>query len=154
MAIHGAVAYRANKLKMVNGKLVVTSPSWERFHWPEPVMWAKCGGCPKDDDGHIMSDEDCGCGIYSATNLETISYYVDGDNYVPILVEALGTYWFHWKEDRPEIKGLTSSGVQVAAVISDYRNWKVDTPQLWITALANFYDVRLGQFLPKRGDRG
>ena len=113
-----------------------------------PVVWAECSTCPKDDDGHIMSEEDCSCGIYSAYRIETVSYYVDGENYVPILIEALGTYWFHYKQyddvERPG--GLTSSGAQVIAVIKDFRNHNHEgnpTPEPWIRALGHYYNVPL-----------
>jgi hypothetical protein len=144
MAIYGAVAYRANRLQMVNGKLRITSPSFSGFEWPaEPVAWAECNTCPKDNDGHIDIQEDCTCGIYSGTNLEkTISWYMDDDNYVPILVEALGYYWMHISNRDPEVKGLTSAGAQVIAVIGDYRpDDYAEAPEIWIEALASFYKV-------------
>ncbi|MHC4311256.1 MAG: hypothetical protein ACYSW3_02150 [Planctomycetota bacterium] len=153
MAIYGAVGYRANMLRIENGKLVITSPSMTNYEWPaEPVAWSECpnGLCPKDEDGHIISAENCSCGIYSAFYIETVSYYVHGANYVPVLIEALGHYWFHWDEDKygkqdKYRKGLTSSGVQVIAVVKDFRpkHRKEFYPEMWIRALSSFYNVPL-----------
>ena len=143
MAIHGACGFRANKLQMEHGKLIVTSPMFY-YEWPEQVVWAECNhGCSTDEDGHIISSEEHSCGIYSTTNLGVLSAYVDDSNYVPIVVEALGTYWFHWEDDKPEVRGLTSSGVQVAAVVKDFRNEYTDIPDLWIQALGIYYQVPL-----------
>ena len=142
MAIYGGVGYRANMVIMRNGKLTVTSPMRTDFYWPQPVIWAKCHrGCPMDEDGHVISKKKCSCGIYSTMNLDVLSYYVEGDNYVPILVECLGYYWYHEGNNDPEIKGYTSAGVQVAAVIGDYQNRHVNTTHMWIAALADFYSV-------------
>jgi hypothetical protein len=142
MAIYGAVGYRANVVMMLNGELIVTSPMRTDFHWPQPVTWAECHrGCPVDEDNHVISEIKCSCGIYSTINPDILSYYVEGDNFVPILVECLGYYWYHESNRDPEIRGYTSAGVQVAAVIGDYVNRHVNTPHMWITALADFYSV-------------
>lgn len=150
MAIYGAVGYRANKLRMENGKLIVTSPSFTSYEWPAiPVAWANCNsGCPKDEDGHIISQEECSCGIYSAYHIETVSYYVYDENYVPVLIEALGHYWFHWDEDeygdyKGFYRGLTSAGAQVIAVVRDFRNDYTEYPETWIQALSAYYNVPL-----------
>jgi hypothetical protein len=148
MAIHGAVGFRANMLRMENGELIISSPLYHGFEWPEPVIWAECKKCPKDEDGHVISEEDCSCGIYSTLTLSVLDRYVDDAHYVPILVEALGWYWFHWKEpqwiDQPvdkQVRGLTSSGVQVIAVIGDHNPNPDSYPLLWIQALASYYSV-------------
>jgi hypothetical protein len=153
MGIYAAVGYRANMLRMEGGKLVITSPSFSNFEWPaEPVAWAECSTCPRDKDGHINSEENCSCGIYSAYHIETVSWYIGGENYVPVLIEALGHYWFHWDEDEygdylGYKRGLTSSGAQVIAVVKDFRPEKFSHedfyPEMWIRALSSFYNVPL-----------
>lgn len=146
MAIYGAVGFRANMLRMESGELIISSPLMSNYKWPEPVMWAECHKCGKDEDGHVIPEQNCSCGIYSTLSESVLAHYVDDAHYVPILVEALGYYWFHWKEDilgnPTDIRGLTSSGVQVIAVIRDYQ-LDIDGayPVLWIQALADYYSV-------------
>lgn len=165
MAIYGAVGFRANMLRMEEGELVISSPYMSHFEWPQQVTWARCNSCPKDNDGHIISGKTCNCGIYSTKSIPVLSHYVRGDNYVPILIEALGYYWFHWN-DNHTVEGLTSAGAQVIGVISDFSNNRVSYPLLWKQALADYYGVPLiglesaqeliewawTQFMPKEDD--
>jgi hypothetical protein len=84
--------------------------------WDSPIAWASCGKCPTDVDGHVLIQEQHGCGIYSTRKFEILKGYLLGAYHVAILIEALGTYWFH-------DNGITSAGALVLGVVDTSFHW-------------------------------
>lgn len=131
MAITGIVGFRC--LKYYQGEW--HSPA-QYFTWDSPVVWAKCSrsynSCPKDDEGHVIIQRNCDCGIHATLWADEFLNYMHDENHVGFMVEALGNEWRYEggaEQGTPDqvwasqiwqhTFGFTASGVLVVGVV----NW-------------------------------
>ena len=126
--IEGPVAFRSNELRIRGNRYVLTSPSQTDFEWRSAVVWAKCdGGCPADEEGHIMPAMDHWCGIYATLAIHTLELHINGHLSVVALVEGLdsnlpkgGNIWLHESDPGESYywhAGFRAPGAQIVYLV-------------------------------------